>query len=308
MSTGTASATESTTLLSAESVSRHFPIKGPFGTRAGVLKAVDQVSLDIRRGETLALVGESGSGKTTLGRCLLQMEQLTSGAVRYEGVDLTALPPGERRPYHRSMQVIFQDPFSSLNPHRTALQQVLEPLRLLTDATDPTARAIEALEQVGIAGDAVHKYPRAFSGGQRQRIGIARAISVRPAFVMCDEPVSALDVSIQAQILNLLTSLQRELGLTYLFISHDLSVVRHLATRVAVMYRGRIVELGEAEQLFTDPQHPYTRTLLSAIPIADPRRAREARAARSQRASTSFDWPDDPQPLSEVAPGHFVAQ
>ena len=296
-----------TALLSAEGVSKHFPIKGSFGTRVGVLKAVDHVSLDIRRGETLALVGESGSGKTTLGRCLLQMEQVTSGVVRYQGLDLTSLAANRRREYHRSMQVIFQDPFSSLNPHRTALQQVLEPLQVLTQEADPTARAIEALEQVGITGDAVHKYPRAFSGGQRQRIGIARAISVRPAFVMCDEPVSALDVSIQAQIINLLTALQRELGLTYLFISHDLSVVRHLATRVAVMYRGRIVELGDTEAVFSDPLHPYTRTLLSAIPVADPKLAREARAQRAERPAAGFDWPDDPQPLVEVAPGHFLA-
>ncbi len=303
----TPAAPVTTSLLSAERVSKHFPIKGPFGTRTGVLKAVDQVNLDIRRGETLALVGESGSGKTTLGRCLLQMEQVTSGVVRYEGVDLTALASGDRQRYHRSMQVIFQDPFSSLNPHRTALQQVLEPLQVLTDEADPTPRALAALEQVGITGDAVHKYPRAFSGGQRQRIGIARAISVRPAFVMCDEPVSALDVSIQAQILNLLTSLQTELGLTYLFISHDLSVVRHLATRVAVMYRGRVVELGGTEQLFTDPLHPYTRTLLSAIPVPDPVRAREAKLLRAERPSEPFDWPDDPQPLAEAAPGHFVA-
>ena len=307
MTTTAGPATDATTLFGVENVSKHFPIKGAFGTRTGVLKAVDRVTLDVRRGETLALVGESGSGKTTLGRCMLQMEQVTSGIVRYEGVDLTALTAAGRRPYHRSMQVIFQDPFSSLNPHRTALQQVLEPLQVLTDDPDPTARAIAALDQVGITGDAVHKYPRAFSGGQRQRIGIARAISVRPAFVMCDEPVSALDVSIQAQIINLLTSLQRELGLTYLFISHDLSVVRHLATRVAVLYRGRVVELGATEQLFTDPQHPYTRMLLSAIPVADPNRAREAKALRS-RDPVTFDWPDDPQPLAEAGPGHFVAQ
>ena len=239
---------------------------------------------------------------------MLQMEQVTSGVVRYEGVDLTALPAARRRPYHRSMQVIFQDPFSSLNPHRTALQQVLEPLQVLTDDPDPTGRAVAALEQVGITGDAVHKYPRAFSGGQRQRIGIARAISVRPAFVMCDEPVSALDVSIQAQIITLLTSLQRELGLTYLFISHDLSVVRHLATRVAVLYRGRVVELGATEQLFTDPRHPYTRTLLSAIPVADPTRARETIALRAGQRPEPFDWPEEPQPLIEIAPGHFVAR
>ncbi|MDQ7991956.1 MAG: ATP-binding cassette domain-containing protein [Propionicimonas sp.] len=293
-------------LLRAEDVSRHFPIRGPFGTRTGVLKAVDRVTLDIRRGETLALVGESGSGKTTLGRCLLQMEPVTSGRVRYEGVDLTALPPQRRRGYHRSMQVIYQDPFSSLNPHRTALQQVLEPLRVLTTDADPTGRALEALEQVGITGDAVHKYPRAFSGGQRQRIGIARAISVRPAFVMCDEPVSALDVSIQAQIVNLLTRLQGELGLTYLFISHDLSVVRHIATRVAVMYRGRLLELGDTEEVFADPRHPYTRSLLRAIPVADPRRARAA-ALRPSPGRPEFDWPEEPQPLVEVSPGHLVA-
>jgi ABC-type oligopeptide transport system ATPase subunit len=238
---------------------------------------VDDVSLSVMSGETLAVVGESGSGKTTLGRCVLQMEAATSGKVFYSGVELTALPRRERLAHHRNMQVVYQDPFSSLNPHRTALQQVMEPVQVLLKDVDPRERALEALEAVGIAGADVHKYPRHFSGGQLQRICIARAVSVRPAFVFCDEPVSSLDLSIQAQVLRLLRALQRELGLTYLFVSHDLSVVRDIATRVAVMRRGQVVELGQTAAVFEDPQHPYTKELLASIPIPDPRAARAAR-------------------------------
>ncbi|MDR1386773.1 MAG: ATP-binding cassette domain-containing protein [Propionibacteriaceae bacterium] len=295
-------------LIRAELLSKHFPVKGPFGRRPGVIKAVDRVTLAVERGETLAVVGESGSGKTTLGRCLLQMEPATAGRVVYQGVDLTALRPAERRPFQRRLQVIFQDPYSALDPHRTALQQVMEPLEVLTDEPDPAGRAAAVLERVGLGGDVVAKRPRAFSGGERQRIGIARAIAAEPAFVVCDEPVSSLDASIQAQIIDLLAELQAELGLTYLFISHDLSVVRHLATRTAVMCRGRILELAPTAELFEDPCHPYTRALLATIPIADPRAARAAAARRGRTvAQAPTVWSDDPAPLRPVSPGHFVA-
>ena len=252
-----------TDLVEVQGLVKTFPQRNAWGRTVGTTRAVDGIDLTIRRGETLALVGESGSGKSTLGRCILQMDEPTSGTVTYEGVDLTGLPRAKRAPYHRSMQVIFQDPFSSLNPHRTALQNVMEPLTVLAPDSDPRSRAIEALAAVGIDGDAVNRRPRAFSGGQRQRIVIARAIAVRPGFVVCDEPLSALDMSIQAQVTDLLLRLQRELELTYLFISHDLSVVREIATRTAVMNRGRIVELGPTAEVFASPQHPYTRHLLA---------------------------------------------
>ncbi|MDR1808075.1 MAG: ABC transporter ATP-binding protein [Propionibacteriaceae bacterium] len=293
-------------LLQAEHVSKHFPVKNQFGRAAGVLRAVDDVTFTVDRGETLGLVGESGSGKTTLGRCLLQMEAVTSGRIVYAGTELTGLAPAARRATRRTMQVIFQDPYSSLNPQRTALQQVMEPLQVLAGDLDPAARAAATLARVGITGDSVHKLPRAFSGGERQRIGIARAIAVNPQFVVCDEPVSALDASIQAQILDLLAELQRDLGLTYLFISHDLSVVRHLATRTAVMHRGRLLELAPTAALFDDPRHPYTQALLAAIPVPDPR---AARAARARGRPPAYAPPAEPGPatLAEVAPGHFVA-
>ena len=292
-------------LVEVRGLVKTYPLRNAWGRARGTVRAVDGVDLAIRRGETLALVGESGSGKSTLGRCILQMEEPTDGSVLYGGVDLTALPRGRRAGFHRSMQVIFQDPFSSLNPHRTALQNVAEPLQALEPGADARARALEALAAVGIDGDAVHRRPRAFSGGQRQRIVIARAIAVRPAFVVCDEPLSALDMSIQAQVTELLLRLQRELQLTYLFISHDLSVVREIATRTAVMHRGRIVELGPTESVFASPQHPYTQRLLDAALAIDPAEARR----RLERISTRPE-PDsadhDGTALAEVAPGHFA--
>jgi ABC-type oligopeptide transport system ATPase subunit len=310
MSATDASTAAPAALIEARGVVKTYPLRNAWGRTRGFVRAVDGVDLTIRRGETLALVGESGSGKSTLGRCLLQMEEPTSGSVAYDGVDLTALSRAQRAEYHRSMQVIFQDPFSSLNPHRTALQNVMEPLAVLAPDTDPRARALEALAAVGIDGDAVHRRPRAFSGGQRQRIVIARAIAVRPSFVVCDEPLSALDMSIQAQVTDLLLTLQRELDLTYLFISHDLSVVRQIATRTAVMNRGRIVELGPTAAVFASPQHWYTRHLLDAMLTTDPAEARRrlervsARpepAASDQTASKAHDTA-----LAEVSPGHFV--
>ncbi|MDO5681211.1 MAG: ATP-binding cassette domain-containing protein [Propionibacteriaceae bacterium] len=293
-------------LLEARNLSKEFPLRGRFGRPGGTVRAVDDVTLQVRAGETLGLVGESGSGKTTLGRCLLQMEQPTAGDILYRGTSLASLSREEHRASLRQMQVIFQDPFSALNPRRTALEHVLEPLQLLTSITDPEARAREVLDHVGISGTEQEKYPRAFSGGQRQRIGIARAIAVRPEFIVCDEPVSALDLSIQAQILRLLASLQEEFHLTYLFISHDLGVVRHIADRVAVMHRGRIVELADTQALFDDPRHPYTQRLLAAAPVMDPALAKEQREARRQ--SLALPNRERYGPLDEVAPGHFVSR
>jgi ABC-type oligopeptide transport system ATPase subunit len=297
---------ESAVLLEAQHLSKHFPVTGAFGRTVRTVKAVDDVPLAVHRGETLAVVGESGSGKTTLGRCLMQMEPLTSGRVLYEGVDLTALPEKERLAYHRNMQVVYQDPFSSLNPYRTALEQVLEPLRVLAPAPDNEAQAVEALAAVGITGAEVHKYPRNFSGGQRQRIGIARAVGVRPAFVFCDEPVSSLDLSVQAQVLRLLGELQAELSLTYLFVSHDLSVVRDISTRTAVMHRGRVLEVGPTEAVFGEPLHPYTKALRAAIPIADPAEARKVHGP-GWRDAVAYDGAGGYGDLVELSPGHFVA-
>jgi ABC-type oligopeptide transport system ATPase subunit len=293
-------------LLSADHLSKHFPVRGALGRTVRTIKAVDDVSLSVYRGETLAVVGESGSGKTTLGRVLMQMESATSGRVLYEGVDLTALSERERLRYHRTMQVVYQDPFSSLNPYRTALEQVMEPLRVNDPDADNERRALDALAAVGITGSEVYKYPCSFSGGQRQRIGIARAVSVRPAFVFCDEPVSSLDLSVQAQVLHLLADLQDELGLTYLFVSHDLSVVRGISTRTAVMHQGRVLELGPTCDVFEDPRHPYTKALLAAIPIADPRLAREHHGPGWQERVV-YDGGDRGGTLVEVAPGHWVA-
>ncbi len=255
--------------------------------RKRTVRAVDDVSLDIHRGETLALVGESGSGKSTLGRLILQLESPTSGSIRFDGEELVGAGRADRRVAQRSMQVIFQDPYSSLNPVRSALLQVAEPVSVLSPEKDAEAVATAALAQVGITGDAVHRLPRSFSGGQRQRIAIARAIAVAPALIVADEPVSALDVQVQAQVTDLLRDLQRELGLTYLFISHDLAVVREIATRVAVMYRGQVVEEGPTAEIFDHPQHPYTRKLLDAVLVADPAIAR-ARLRQISDAATGI--------------------
>jgi oligopeptide transport system ATP-binding protein len=253
---------------------KHYPVSaGFFGRQVGVVRAVDGVSFTIRRGETLGLVGESGCGKTTTGRCILQLERPTSGSVRFEGQELTTLGPGALRSVRRRIQVIFQDPYSSLNPRMTVNQIVGEPLlvhKLVRDAATQTARVQELLGQVGLLPQHGRRYPHELSGGQRQRVGIARALSLEPALIICDEPVSALDVSIQAQIINLLEDLQRQLGLTYLFVAHDLSVVRHISDRVAVMYLGRIVEIADRQTLYAAPRHPYTKALLSAVPIPDP--------------------------------------
>jgi oligopeptide transport system ATP-binding protein len=262
------------TLLEVRDLVKHFPVSAGFlGRQVGVVRAVDGVSFTIRRGETLGLVGESGCGKTTTGRCILQLERPTSGSVRFEGQELTTLGPGALRSVRRRIQVIFQDPYSSLNPRMTVNQIVGEPLlvhKLVRDAAAQTARVQELLGQVGLLPQHGRRYPHELSGGQRQRVGIARALSLEPSLIICDEPVSALDVSIQAQIINLLEDLQQQLGLTYLFVAHDLSVVRHISDRVAVMYLGRIVEIADRQTLYAAPRHPYTKALLSAVPIPDP--------------------------------------
>jgi oligopeptide transport system ATP-binding protein len=261
-------------LLEVRDLVKHYPVSsGFFGRQVGVVRAVDGVSFTIRRGETLGLVGESGCGKTTTGRCVLQLERPTSGSVRFEGQELTTLGPEALRTVRRRIQVIFQDPYSSLNPRMTVAQIVGEPLlvhRLVPNAAAQAARVQELLRQVGLLPQHGRRYPHELSGGQRQRVGIARALSLEPSLIICDEPVSALDVSIQAQIINLLEDLQQELDLTYLFVAHDLSVVRHISDRVAVMYLGRIVEIADRRTLYEAPRHPYTKALLSAVPIPDP--------------------------------------
>jgi oligopeptide/dipeptide ABC transporter ATP-binding protein len=261
-------------ILEVRNLVKHFTIGGGiFGGEAAVIKAVDGVSFSIHRGETLGLVGESGCGKTTTGRCILQLEKATSGEILFEGRDLATLPAAELRKVRRRLQVIFQDPYSSLNPRMTVGQIIDEPLavhRIVTDRAARSARVRELLGHAGLLPAMARRYPHELSGGQRQRVGIARALAMEPALIVCDEPVSALDVSIQAQIINLLEELQAEFGLTYLFVAHDLSVVRHISDRVAVMYLGKIMEITDRKTLYESPQHPYTRALLSAVPIPDP--------------------------------------
>ena len=316
-------------LLEVRNLVKHFEVTGGvLGGRRGVVRAVDGVSFSIRRGETLGLVGESGCGKTTTGRCVLQLERPTSGEVLFEGRDLTTLGPSGLRAVRRHIQVIFQDPYSSLNPRMTVGQIIAEPLAvhgIVKSASARRDRVRELLTHVGLLPQHAARYPHQLSGGQRQRVGVARALAMEPSLIICDEPVSALDVSIQAQIINLLEDLQSQFGLTYLFIAHDLAVVRHISDRIAVMYLGKIVELADRKTLYDDPLHPYTRALLSAVPIPDP----ELEAQRERvilggevpsplnppsgcvfhpRCPIAVDRCRDIVPdLREVKPGHWAA-
>ena len=257
-----------TALLELDSVVKRFPVRDALGRRAGAVHAVDGVSLSVAQGETLAIVGESGCGKSTLGRLMLNLITPDSGSVRFGGEDLVRLSPAAMRARRRDMQLIFQDPFASLDPRMTVEQAVAEPLRLhrIVPRSEERARVSDLLSRVGLRPELARRWPHEFSGGQRQRVAIARALASRPKLIVGDEPVSALDVSVQAQVVNLLSDLIRDLGLTFVLISHDLGVVRHVADRVAVMYLGRIVEEGPAEEVLTAPKHPYTRALLAAVP------------------------------------------
>lgn len=265
-------------LVEVDNLKKYFPIKrGVFSRTIGYVKAVDDVSFKINKGETLGLVGESGCGKTTIGRSLLRLIEPTGGRVVFEGKDVTAMNSQELKDVRKDMQIIFQDPYSSLNPRMTVGGMITEILKFhkIAEGEKAEKRVYELLEIVGLSKLHARRYPHEFSGGQRQRIGIARALSVEPKFIVCDEPVSALDVSIQSQIINLLQDLQNQLGLTYLFISHDLSVVEHLSDRVCVMYLGQLVEVADTKDLYSRPLHPYTEALLSAVPVPDPKFAKK---------------------------------
>ena len=277
--TTTESSTSSDVLLKLENVVKYFPVQSSslLSRSKDQVHAVDNVSLELRRGETLGLVGETGCGKSTLARCIMRLYDVTSGRITFDGRDITKLSARGMRPIRRDMQMIFQDPYGSLNPRRRVGSIIGDPFTIhgLADGKERKRRVQEVMELVGLNPEHYNRFPAEFSGGQRQRIGVARALALRPKLIVCDEPVSALDVSIQAQIINLLADLQEELGLTYIFIAHDLSVVRHVSTRVAVMYLGSVVELGEVEGVYEHERHPYTSALLSAVPIPDPERADE---------------------------------
>ena len=278
-------------LLEVRGLVKHFPVRhGIFWERsAGAVKAVDGVGFEIRPGETLGLVGESGSGKSTTGYCVLQLLRPTAGEVVFEGRDLTRLRGEELRVMRREMQIVFQDPYSSLDPRMTVGSIVAEPLQAhgIDTRRGRGERVLRLLELVGLDPGHAKRFPHEFSGGQRQRIAIARALALEPRLIVCDEPVSALDVSIQAQILNLLKDLQRELGLTYLFISHDLAIVRTMSDWIAVMRHGKIVELGPAEEVYSSPKHEYTKALLTAVPVPDPRRMRQRKLERARLAAAA---------------------
>ncbi|MFF7332656.1 dipeptide ABC transporter ATP-binding protein [Streptomyces sp. NPDC008150] len=284
-------------LLKVEGLVKHFPVKkGILQRQVAAVKAVDGVSFEVRRGETLGVVGESGCGKSTMGRVVTRLQDPTGGSIHFEGQDITKLSTGGMRPLRRDIQMIFQDPYGSLNPRHTVGGIVGAPFRL--QGVEPEGgvkkEVQRLLELVGLSPEHFNRYPHEFSGGQRQRIGIARALALKPKLVVADEPVSALDVSIQAQVVNLLDDLQQELGLTYVIIAHDLSVVRHVSDRIAVMYLGKIVELADREALYRAPMHPYTKALMSAVPIPDPKR----RGAKSERILLKGDVPSPISPPS----------
>ncbi|MGO4108690.1 ABC transporter ATP-binding protein [Paenibacillus sp. YAF4_2] len=292
-------------LVDVHQLKKHFvKSRDAWGRTSEVLKAVDGVSFQIRQGETFGLVGESGSGKSTVGRCILRLYDYTDGTVKFDGHDLAKLGEKQLKPFRRRIQSIFQDPYSSLNPGMSVLDLIGEPMNIhgLYKNLDERKEAVGSLlEKVGLKREHLTRFPHEFSGGQRQRISIARALSVRPDFVVCDEPISALDVSVQAQVVNMLEDLQAEFGLTYLFIAHDLSMVRHISDRIGVMYHGRLVEVADSDELYENPLHPYTKALLSAIPVPDPRAVVERVIYTPDAAA------EEAAVLREVSPGHFVA-
>jgi oligopeptide transport system ATP-binding protein len=319
---------ENKVLLRVENLKKYFPItRGLLGRRVGAVRAVDGISFDIKRGETLGLVGESGCGKSTTGRAILQLHKPTSGNVFFENVDLTKISAEELRKLRPKMQMIFQDPYTSLNPRHSVGKIIAEPMVIhgVMSGQQLKNRVAQLLELVGMNPNFVRRYPHEFSGGQRQRIGIARALSLNPSFIVCDEPISSLDVSIQAQVVNLLQDLQEKLGLTYLFIAHDLSMVKHLSHRIAVMYLGKIVEFTGRNALFDNPLHPYTQSLISAVPVPDPQVERKRhRIILEGEVPSTINPPkgcvfnsrcplaidtcfEAPPEYREVQPEHFVA-
>ncbi|GAB4515785.1 MAG: dipeptide ABC transporter ATP-binding protein [Anaerolineae bacterium] len=326
----TATPADKDVILRVRGLKKHFPITSGIVVQrqVGAVKAVDGVDFDVYRGETLGVVGESGCGKSTTGRTILQLYRPTAGSVEFEGQELTTMKGEDLRKMRRQMQIIFQDPFASLNPRMTVGNIVAEPLQVhnVMRGRERQEYIANLLERVGLNPYYINRYPHEFSGGQRQRIGIARALALNPSFIVADEPISALDVSIQAQVVNLLEDLQQELGLTYLFIAHDLSMVRHICDRVAVMYLGKIVEIGRTDDVYDNPLHPYTQSLLSAVPVPDPeieeKRQRiiltgdvpsPANPPRgcnfNTRCPVRFDlcFHEPDPPLIEVTPGHFAA-
>jgi oligopeptide/dipeptide ABC transporter ATP-binding protein len=313
-------------LLSVKGLVKHFPVrKGLLQTTVGQVHAVDDISFEIGAGETLGLVGESGCGKSTAGKTILRLIEPTAGEIRLNGDRIDGLSRAAMRPYRRQLQVVFQDPYSSLNPRLSVRAIIAEPLRNYDVARGAALndRVKELAGKVGLREEALDRYPHEFSGGQRQRIGIARALALNPSLIICDEPVSALDVSVQAQVINLLADLQRELGLSYLFIAHDIAVVEHISQRIAVMYLGKIVELAPKASLFAQPQHPYTEALLSAVPVPNPGAAKKRIILKGDvpspidppsgcrfhtRCPYAFDRCSAEEPkMREVTPGHFAA-
>lgn len=318
---------QSDAFLQVQGLSKRFPVRGGLLRRVkGYVNAVDDVSFDIRRGETLGLVGESGCGKSTVGKTILKLHEPSSGTIQLEGRDIARLSPREMRAVRRKLQIVFQDPYSSLNPRMTAGDIVSEPMIIHNRIRkrDLGHRVVEMFERVGLRPDQMRRYPHEFSGGQRQRISIARALSVNPELIIADESVSALDVSIQASVINLLIRLQQEMGVSFLFISHDMSVIEHISHRVAVMYLGRIVEVAERPKVFAAPQHPYTEALLSAVPVLDPGADRKKRILLTGDVPSPIDPPRgchfhtrcpiaeercriEAPALREVRPGHWAA-